>query len=172
MLDGFVFDTRPITSKDWAHYNWVMARKRDGITGGCEMSVSGNDISIADGYFLIRGRMGVVRGTTVVSAPTVSSGQVYALLVAKIDLSQTNTASTMNQLTFEVKTNSSAYPTVTQQDLDDTGTIYELAFAKFTISSNGIENFEEVINEVAIDWVSESQFTFDSDTDSLYLTLS
>lgn len=171
MLDGFVFDQRPITSADWAHYNWVFSGKKDGITSGCGMTVSGNDINIADGYFLIRGRMGVVRGTTTVTAPTVSSGTVYGLLVAKVDLSQINTASEMNQLTFEIKTDATAYPTVTQEDLDNGGTVYEVAFARFTLSVNGIANFTRVVEEQVIDWISARQITYNQSTNSLYFNL-
>ena len=171
MLDGFVFDQRPITSEDWAHYNWVFSGKKDGVTSGCAMTVSGSDINVADGYFLIRGRMGVVKGTTTITAPSVASGQLYAVLVAKIDLTQTNTETEMNQLTFEIKTSQTAYPTAVQQDLDAGGTTYEVIFARFLIGVNGITNFTRVIDTRVIDWISASQITYNSSTQSLYFSL-
>lgn len=171
MLDGFVFDRRPITSEDWAHYNWVFSGKRDGITSGCGMTVSGNSVYVADGYFLIRGRMGVVKGTTTVTAPTVSSGQLYATLVARIDLSQTNTEETLNQLVFDIKTDQTAYPAVVQEDLDNGGSVYEVTFARFMLSVNGISNFEQVIQERVVDWISQSQISYNAGTNSLYFNL-
>lgn len=171
MLDGFVFDQRPITSEDWAHYNWVFSGKKDGVTSGCEMTTSGSDINVADGYFLIRGRMGVVKGTTTITAPTVTSGQLYGVLVARIDLTQTNTESEMHQLTFEIKTDQTAYPTAVQEDLDDGGTIYEVIFARFMIGVNGISSFTPVVNTNVVDWISASQITYNPSTQSLYFSL-
>lgn len=170
-LDGFVFDKRNITSAAWAHYNWIMTGKQDGLTSGCDMTVSGNDVNIADGYFFIRGRMGIVSGTTTVTAPTVASGTAYCTLVAQIDLTKVNTTDEMKQLTFEVLTSASTYPSVTQEDLDNGGNIYQVAFAHFDVTANGISNFTPVIGEVDTDYIHADQFSYVSGTNSLYLTL-
>lgn len=145
MLDGFVFDQRNITSIEWAHYNWVFSGKKDGVTLGCDLSYSGNTITIGAGYFLIRGRMGVLTGNTTVNAGTTDSATLYCVLVAEINLSATNTLSELNQLTFKVLSSTSDYPVPTQEDLDDDGTIYQIPFAKFNLTTYGITNFARVI---------------------------
>lgn len=145
MLDGFVFDQRNITSTEWSHYNWIFSGKKDGVTNGCALSFTGNNITIGAGYFMIRGRMGVLTGNTTVNAGTTDSATIYCLLVAEIDLTATNTLAELNQLTFKILKSTSNYPTPTQQDLDDDGTIYQLPFATFTLTTYGITNFNPVI---------------------------
>ena len=143
-INGITFSNQLITSANMAHYMWTFLNKTNGVTKGCGVSYSGNNINIAAGYFIVFGRMVQLIGTTTVASPTVASGQLYCKLVFTIDLTRENTTEVFNQGFFQVLSNASAYPNPTQQDLDGTGTKYQLPFCQFVKSANGISAFRDL----------------------------
>lgn len=155
MVNGIVYDLQNIAAIDLAHIFWMMSGMRDGILNGCEITYSGSSMYISSGYFSPRGFLVKLTGTTAVSLPAISSGQVYCNLVYRIDLSQSPSEEQFTQGSFTVITSASSYPSVTQEDLDGSGTIYEMSFAKFILSSSGVSNFQKN-TEVFNDWVEVS----------------
>jgi len=140
-VNGVTFDEQLIQSGDMAHMYWVLCGRKDGVTKGCEVSYSGKNIYVAAGYFLAHGRLTKMSSTTTVQVPSVSEGTTYCRLVYDIDLTKTNTESSFTQGEFKIITSTTAYPTPTQEDLDNGGTHYQLPFARFTLTSGGIGNW-------------------------------
>lgn len=141
MIQGIVYDLQDIAASDLAHIFWTISGMRDGILDGCDITYSGNTMYIAAGYFSPRGYLCRLTGTTPVSLPSVSSTNLYCNLVYQIDLAQTASEDSFTQGSFVVLTSASGYPTPRQDDLDNGGTIYQMSFAKFVMTSNGVTNF-------------------------------
>lgn len=143
MIEGIVYDLQNITASDMALVYWMYGGMRDGIITGCSMSYTSSAVAITSGYFSARGHLTKLSGTTSVSLPTVSGSTLYCNLVYQIDLSQTASQSSFTQGSFIVLTNSTTYPTPTQQDLDNGGTIYQMSFAKFKLGTSGVSGWKK-----------------------------
>lgn len=142
MIEGIVYDLQNITAEDMAKVYWMYGGKRDGIITGCSMSYTNADITFTAGIFSARGHLTKLTGSTTVELSEVGSGTIFCNLVYQIDLSQTASQLSFTQGSFIILTNASAYPTVTQQDLDNGGTIYQMSFAKFILGTNGITSWQ------------------------------
>ena len=105
-----------------------------------ELSNTNNSVTIAEGYFVIKGRL-----LQIISSETISniSNNGYYSLVCEIDLSKTNTTSVLNQAEIKNLYNASAYPTLTQQDITGSGTVFQYEFARFKVESGTITNFTD-----------------------------
>lgn len=144
MINGIVYENRRFPASGMAH-----ALRELGlggyITKGCEMTVAGSTINIASGYFVPPyGHLVAMEGTTTVSPASVSS-TYYATLVYEIDLSQTNTVDDFEQGAFKVLTDTTGFPTLTQEDLEANPTgLYQMPFARFMLSASGISSFTDL----------------------------
>lgn len=141
---GITFDKQVLKSEDHAHEVNYYYQGDVGVTKGCEVTenVDGN-LVIAGGYFIICGRLVAVDGNHIVTVPEVLSGTKYRILVFEIDLTEVNTTSVFNQGAFKILESDSDYPTLTQQDLNDGGTLYQMEFARFTSTVSGIASLSE-----------------------------
>ena len=138
MLKGLVFNLQTFTSEAFALFIDKFLNGRSGVAQGCELSNTNNSATIADGYFVIRGRfLQVISGVTI---SNITTNGFYSL-VCEIDLSQNNTADQFNQAEIKVILGVSDYPTLTQQDITGRGTIYQYEFARFKVESGTITNF-------------------------------
>ena len=142
MIEGMIYDQQNIAAIDMAKVFWMYGGKRDGIIDGCTMTYTNSAINLAAGYFSARGHLTKLSGTTSVSLPTVSSGTLYCNLVYQIDLSQSASENSFTQGSFLILTSNSGYPTVTQEDLDNGGSIYQMSFAKFVLGASGISTWQ------------------------------
>ncbi len=135
---GVTFDKQVLKSKDHAHEVNYYYQGDVGVTKGCNVTenVDGN-LVISEGYFIICGRLVAVDGNHIVIVPDVLSGTKYRILVFEIDLTGVNTTAVFNQGSFKIIESDSGYPTKTQQDLNDGGTIYQMEFARFTSNVSG-----------------------------------
>lgn len=138
---GITYSKQSVSSNDDSHIYRVLLGGRDGKTRGCKMTFGTDDIYISGGYFFASGRLVEITSAETVSTPIVSSGTSYCKLVYEIDLSKTNTNTEFNQGAFKILTSSSDYPTITQEDLESGGNIYQLPFARFTKTVAGIGSF-------------------------------
>lgn len=149
MQVGITFDRCNVTSANDAHYHWTFLNKTNGVTKGCAVTASSSAITIAKGYFVVYGRFVQVTGAETVTPDAVTTGTAYRRLVYEIDLSKTNTDTEFNQGYFKVLSSANAtYPALTQQDLDNGGTIYQMPFARFTQSVSGISNFVSELTSI------------------------
>lgn len=143
MIEGIVYDLQNITAEDMAKIYWMYGGMRDGVITGCSMSYTNSTVTFTSGIFSARGHLTKLSGTTTVALPSVSSGTMFCNLVYQIDLSQTASQSSFTQGSFAVLTNAAAYPTPTQQDLDNGGTIYQMSFAKFKLGTSGVTGWQK-----------------------------
>lgn len=141
MINGITYDLQNVTSQDMAHMYWVMAGMRDGVSSGCAVTINGNTISLAPGYFEARGHLTKLTGSTTVTVTPVQSGTLYCILAYEIDLSEAASQSVFTQGSFKIISSASGYPALTQEDLDNGGTIYQMEFARFVNTPNGVNSF-------------------------------
>lgn len=141
MLKGHVFDLQTFTSNAFALFIDKFLNKQSGVATGCNLSNTNNSVTIADGYFVIKGRfLQVISGVTINNINT----DGFYKLICEIDLSKTNTTDTLNQAEIKTVYNASAYPTLTQQDLiEGNGTVYQYEFARFKVESGSITDFTD-----------------------------
>lgn len=144
MINGITFSECLITSSDFAHFMYTMLGNTDGVTKGCEISVANDLIYVQKGYFIQSGRMVQVVGTEELATPEVQSGQLFCKVVFEIDLTKNNTADNFTQGYFKTLTSSVGYPEVTREDMDDGGMIYQMPWATYTKTVNGVGNFKDV----------------------------
>lgn len=138
MLKGHVFNLQTFTSEAFALFIDKFLNGRSGVAKGCELSNTANSATIADGFFVVRGRfLEVISGVTV---SDITNDGFYSL-ICEIDLNNTNTVDQLNQATIKVISDASAYPVLTQQDITGDGKIYQYEFARFKVESGSITNF-------------------------------
>lgn len=140
MLKGLVFNLQTFTSEAFALFIDKFLNGRSGVAQGCNLSNTNNSVTIADGYFVIRGRFLEVISRVTIS--DITSNGFYSL-VCEIDLSKTNTTEQFNQAEIKVISNASAYPTLLQQDITNEGTIYQYEFARFKVEGGTITKFTD-----------------------------
>lgn len=144
MINGITFSEQLITSANFAHFMHTFLNKANGITKGCGISYANDKIYVQKGYFIEFGRMVQVVGTEEISTPDVPSGRLYCKMVFEIDLTQENTAETFSQGYFKTLTGTNGYPELTQQDLDNDGTLYQMPWCQYTKSTSGISDFRDL----------------------------
>lgn len=140
-IRGITFSKQSVSSNDDSHVYKVFLNGRKGRTRGCRMTYSTDDIYISDGYFFAANRLLEVSSTETITTPVVSSGTTYCRLVFEIDMTKTNANAEFNQGYFKVLSSTASYPDITQEDLEDGGNVYQLPFAQFTKTVDGIGSF-------------------------------
>lgn len=141
MLRGHVFKFQTFANEVFAHFINTFLQGNMGVTKGCALSNTTDSVSIGAGYFCIYGRFLEIIGTETISDIT-NTG--YYRLVCEIDLSKVNTTSTLNQAQIKIIRGQSAYPTLTQDNLDNGEDVYQYEFARFKVTENGITEFTDV----------------------------
>lgn len=140
MLKGHTFNLQTFTSEAFALFIDRFLNKKNGIAKGCELSNTNNSVTIADGYFVVRGRfLQVISGVTISNI----SNNGYYSLVCEIDLTKTNTTEALNQAEIKTLYNANAYPTLIQEDITGTGTKYQYEFARFKVVDGTITDFTD-----------------------------
>lgn len=147
---GITFSKQTVSSNDDSHIYKLLLNGREGTTKGCKMTYSKDDIYISDGYFFISNRLAEVPSMETISTPIVTTGTNYCRLVFEIDLSKTNTNSSFEQGYFKILSSATAYPDIIQEDLENGGNVYQLPFAKFTKTVNGIGSFISELKNIGI----------------------
>jgi len=140
MLKGHTFNLQTFTSDAFALFIDKFLDGRCGVARGCSLSNTNNSVTISEGYFVIKGRF-----LQIISNETLSNiiTDGYYSLICEIDLSKTNTTEELNQAEIKTIYNSSSYPTLTQQDITDTGTKYQYEFARFKVENGNISDFTD-----------------------------
>ena len=140
MLRGHVFKFQTFANEVFAHFINTFLQGNMGVTKGCELTNTNSSVSIGAGYFCIYGRFLEIVGSETIEDIT-NTG--YYKLVCEIDLSKTNTKEQLNQAEIKVLRGQSAFPTLTQQNLDNGGSVYQYEFAQFKVTDNGIIEFTD-----------------------------
>lgn len=140
MLRGHVFKFQTFANEVFAHFINTFLQSNMGVTKGCELNKTTSSVTIGAGYFCIMGRFLEIIGSETIQDIT-NTG--YYNLVCEIDLSKTNTKSELNQAVIKVIRNTSGYGTLTKEDLENGGNIYQYEFARFRVTETGIVDFED-----------------------------
>lgn len=132
---GITFAGQNVTPKNdgglyQAHYG-------DGILWGCSMNISGDDLVIQSGEFIMGGRVVQVDGATNVdlSGRTLQTGYIQVIMNA--DLSQGEGS---QWYTTFVESATTTFPTLTKDDINDNGTLYQVPLAVVQISGGNLTN--------------------------------
>ena len=159
---GITFAGQNVTPKnDGGLYN---AHYGDGILWGCSMNISGDDLVIQSGEFIMGGRVVQVDGATNVdlSGRTLQTGYIQVIMNA--DLSQGEG----NQWypTF-VESATTTFPALTQGNINDTDTLYQLELAVVQISGGNLTAVVSKITSSPLEFISttgkKGQITQDED---------
>lgn len=143
MIKGFRFTNQLANAEVDARIHQEFLNKNDGIFYGMNISKTSNTITIAEGLCEIAGRPVAVIDTETINVGTNTS---YCLLVLEIDLSKDSTKDIFEQVTFKILESSTAYPNVTQEDINmynGNKNIYQLEFARFRTGTTGIIEFKD-----------------------------
>lgn len=144
---GITFSKQTVSSNDDAHVYQLILSGRKGRTKGCGMTHSADNIFIDEGRFFVANRMIEVTSTETISTPVVTS-TTYFRLVFEIDLTKANTSSDFTQGYFRILSSATDYPAITQEDLENGGSVYQLPFARFTKSVSGIDVFASELETI------------------------
>lgn len=147
---GITFSKQNVSSNDDSHVYKVLLGGRKGRTKGCEMTYNVDDIYISKGYFFASNRLIEISSLETVATPIVTTGTLYCRLVFEIDMTKTNTNTEFNQGYFKVLSSETDYPAITQEDLEDGGNVYQLPFALFTKTIDGIGSFAAELETILI----------------------
>ncbi len=163
---GITFSKQTVSSNDDSHIYKLLLNGREGTTKGCKMTYSKDDIYISDGYFFISNRLAEVPSMETISTPIVTTGTNYCRLVFEIDLSKTNTNSSFEQGYFKILSSATVYPDIIQEDLENGGNVYQLPFAKFTKTVDGIGSFVSELKNIGISSENKTIYVSTSGNDA------
>lgn len=138
---GVTFSGQNVTPKnDGGLYN---AHYGDGVLWGCSMNISGDDLVIQSGEFIMGGRVVQVDGATSVdlSGRTLQTG--YIRVIMNADLSQGEGSQWYT--TFD-ESATTTFPALTQDNINGTDTLYQLRLAIVQISGGNLTNIVTSLN--------------------------
>ena len=148
MLAGYTYDSQLFTSEAFRKFQNEFINGNCGVLDGMSVTTTTTTATIANGWAIIKGGLLREQGGTTLSL----TDNGYYIVALQIDLSQTNTETDFNQGSFVALRGANAYPTLTQEDLTDGGTLYQLGLAKFQKSDSGITNFTDI--RQILNWTS------------------
>lgn len=122
----------------------------DGILSGCTMSYSGSTLTMGAGYMIACGREfqhAAAQNWAVVDA---TSG--FARLLLTIDLTRTATADSFDQVvdTIEYATAEDGFPTLVQDDINASGTKYQVVACVVSLGTGGITGIVSQLGAASI----------------------
>lgn len=123
-------------------YDFFLKNQSGTIFGLTVTNPSGTNLAVTAGVAMICGRM--VRATAETIAATVPASEQAGRLILQIDL--TNASTPAQWITQAAST----LPALTQEDLNGSGTLYQLPVATYRISSGGITDLVNVNNQLAM----------------------
>lgn len=137
MLIGYTFDEQLFTSEAFRKFQDTFLNKNSGVIDGCNVSKTNTTITVSDGWFVIKGALLREQGGTTLNVEQ----DGYYSLVCEIDLTKENTETSLLQATIKLIKGASTYPTLTQQDITNGGSVYQYEFARFRSSNSVISDF-------------------------------
>lgn len=132
---GITFAGQNVTPKnDGALY---ASHYGDGILDGCSMTISGDDLVIQSGHFIAGGRVCQVDGATNVDLSTRTLTNGYIQVVVDFDISKPE-GQQWNPHTPLIESATTSFPALTKENLNGTGTLYQIALAVVQISGGNL----------------------------------
>lgn len=143
---GITFAGQNVTPKnDGGLYQ---AHHGDGILWGCSMNISGDDLVIQSGEFIMGGRVVQVDGATNVdlSGRTLQTGYIQVIMNA--DLTQGEGS---QWYTTFVESATTTFPALTTGNINDTDTLYQLQMAIVQVSGGNLTSvYSTMSNSILI----------------------
>ena len=156
MIIGYTFDGVSYPAAPFAQMVDELLDHNEGVIDGINLTNTTSKITIGDGRFIIKGRAFEVKGGEEILVEATQSGELYCVLVAEIDLSKESSDSNFEQVSFKNLSSASNYPSLTQQDINNTQSengIYQFELARFKNSVNGIKDFEDKRTFLSLDGI-------------------
>lgn len=152
MIRGHVFAYQTFSNEAFALFMDFLLAHKSGVIKGCAVSNTSSSVSLGSGYLWIKGRPIQIVGTETID---VANDSMYNIFCLVVDLSRTNTTESFTQAYTTIVKSASGYPTLTQQDLTDGGTVYQFPLAKFKTTNGVISDFVSMIENIDYDSIYE-----------------
>ena len=144
---GVTFSGQNVTPKnDGGLYN---AHYGDGILWGCSMAISGDDLVIQSGEFIACGRVCQVDGATNVDLSTRTLTNGYIQVVMDFDVSKPEGEQWNIHLPL-IESATTTFPALTQDDINDTDTLYQLELAVVQISGGNLTSIYSTVQTSSV----------------------
>lgn len=136
------FNDSTVTPKnDAALYDFILSHQ-SGIVTGCTITHLGaNQLQVGAGWGVICGRMFIVAQQTV-NATVAPSGSRKGRLMIEIDTEEETPIYFATQAEVTL-------PSLTQEDINGSGTVYQLELATYDVSTTTISNLVATSNAIA-----------------------
>ena len=161
MLKGDVFSNQLYNVHMFALFQDLFLNQKSGIADGYKnnmnITASGTNITINSGACIIRGRQVEEDSSTTLSTASITNKN--CALVIEIDLSKTNTDSSLLQASYKILQSSSGTPALTQQDIINnySSGVYQYLLATFQTNASGtISNLVKTDTRLSIESVYNS----------------
>lgn len=121
----------------------------DGILTGCNFSYSGYTLSMRAGALIVCGRQ--IRHPSAQNWAVVGAKSGYARLVLDIDLTKSSTKELFEQVstTLEYATDEAGFTELTQEDLNVSGSHYQIALCVVSLGEAGITGIVSQLDSAA-----------------------
>lgn len=149
MFKPITFDYQPAKSKnDGGLYNAIFTT--DGIIWGCDITLTSSSITFSSGEIIVGGRVVWIDGATTVQIENpIQNG--YARVKARIDLTKEATLTEIYQFETPVEfSTTTLFPDLSQEAINDTGTIYEQELIVVKIEAGNITGIARQIGSAKI----------------------
>lgn len=136
LFTGITFPQQKVTPSDDAAIR--RAALADSILSGCALSYAGSTLTMGAGLLLGCGRQ--FRHTAVQNWAVTGATSGYARLVLTIDTTRASTKDSFNQIvdTIEYASSLDGFLQLQQDDINDAGTIYQMAVCVVSLGAGGI----------------------------------
>ena len=135
-FQGVTFANQNVSPVDDA----VLRRRllSDGILTGCAFTYAGYTLTMASGYLIACGRQ--IRRPTAENWAISDATSGYARVLMTIDLTRTATEEVFDQVntSIEYATSEDGFPALIQDDINATGSQYQVALAVVSLGTGGI----------------------------------
>lgn len=121
----------------------------DGVLTGCDLSYSGSTLTMSAGYLMVCGRQ--IRHPAAQNWAVVDATSGYARLLLTIDLTRTSTKDAFDQVvdTIEYASSVNGFPELTQADINDAGTKYQIVLCTVSLGTGGISGIVSQLGKSA-----------------------
>lgn len=139
MIKGYVFEEQLYSSDAHALITRKMVDYHDGIFTGFEFEKTADTVTYKEGMALVAGRLLGIVGTESISA---ERKKAFCRLVIEIDLDKTATDTVFEQAYLKIISDTTKFPDLIYEDMDNGGKICQFELAQFETSiESGIINF-------------------------------
>lgn len=139
VIQGVTFPNQKVSAKD--HGALFEKCLTDGIIKGCEISYSGRNVTIGEGYLIVAGREIHLTGANTISLSG-SDNHPYVRIKVRIDKGKISSLTTFDQVSFEIdRANTySGLPSLTKEDINGNGVIYEASMVVLKMTNGAFSS--------------------------------